>query len=223
MNDSRHGADSIVGRALPQDPFAGIAGHPLSQAGHVRRDEILADILARAPTIRRTRAARRSAWAAAPIVLVALMVIGARTLLPSAQRSLPGPADQRLIVLGNSAPEARATGLSAETPVGSIPSQQSSSTDARLVWIVSTADTSFADRIVTSRNRGAVGGNTVVQTIDDRTLMSLLAQEGRSDGIVRIGDRTMLASDIARENPAMPSPAGSSGLPIPGPPLLPGL
>lgn len=222
MKDRLHSADSSEHGATPQDPFAGVCGHPLSQAGHARHDEILADILSRSPAIRRSRAARRSVRAAAPIVLVALMVVGVRTLLPGAQRSLPAPTDLRPIVLGNSGPEA-APGLSAETPVGSFPSQQSSSPSARVVRIVSTADTSFVDRIVTSRNRGAVGGNTVVQTIDDQTLMSLLAQEGRSDGIVRIGDRTMLASDLARENPAMPSPAGPSGLPIPAAPLLPGL
>lgn len=223
MNNSRRSADSIEARVLPQDPFGGISGCPLSQAGHVRHDEILADILARSPAIRRDRVARRCARAAAPVVLVVLLALGLRSLLPGAHRSLPGPADPRPIALGTSAPDATARESLEVASEGVAPAHYSSSVNAGLVRIVSTAGTSFADRIVSSRDGDVVRRSTVVQTIDDQMLMLLLAQEGRSDGIVRIGDRTMLASDLARENPAMPSPAGPPGLPIPATPLMPGL
>ncbi len=223
MNNSRRSANSIEARAFPQDPFAGISGRPLSQAGLARHDEILADVLARSPAIRRGRVARRCARAAAPVVVVVLLAVGMRSLLPGAHRSHPGPADPRPITLETSAPDATGLGSLEVTSAGVAPWHSSSSVSAGRVRIVSTADTSFADRIVSSRDGDVVGRSTIVQTIDDQMLMLLLAQEGRSDGIIRIGDRTMLASDLARENPAMPSPAGPPGLSIPATPLVPGL
>lgn len=92
-----------------------------------------------------------------------------------------------------------------------------------LIQIVSTAGRSYADRIVTSGSASASQGSVVVRTIDDETLMHLLALAGHSDGIVRVGDRTMLASDLTAPNPGMPAGGSPPGLPIPSDPSLRGL
>lgn len=206
MNRSHRGSPHALSCHAPTDPFAGLAagaaGSPLSEAGSARSEEILADLVSRAPRIRRARTARRLALRSAPIALLLLAAFTTRSLW----RHTPAPSP--------SGPIALAPAVEPDAPDPVVETNASESAP-RLIRVVSTAGRSYADRIVAPGDRPAAAGGLVMETIDDEALMRLLAREGHAEGIVRVGDRAMLASDLAPPNPAAPSGGSPMRLLIP--------
>lgn len=179
----------------------------LSGPGAARRDAILADVLRKAPGIRRARAARRATIGAAPVFLLLLLVLAFRPW-PSATRPTPITPEQAGT---HGSPIAHA-----EAPAESEEHSRGDSAPPRhFASIVSTADRVFTDRIVSTAAGRLFESRVEVRTIDDETLLALLALEGREDGVVRIGDRTMLASELASRSAAQPAHPASPEPPIP--------
>lgn len=203
-------APETDGHAEIQDLLSGSEPPALSGSGAVRRDAILTDVLRRAPGIRRARAARRAAVGAAPLLLVVFAVLVLRPW-PSATHPMPitpgetsshgTPITHAQAPATPPAPEERPRG-------DSVPPR-------RFASIVSTASNVFEDRIVSTASGRRFESHVEVRTIDDETLLALLALEGRVDGVVRIGDRTMLASELASRSAAQPAHPASPEPPIP--------
>lgn len=200
-------APETDGPAEIQDLLSGSDPPALSGSGAVRRDAILADVLCRAPGIRRARAARRAAVGAAPLLLVVFAVLVFRPW-PSATHPTPvTPGDTG----AHEAPIAHADA----PPAPEEASRGDSVPPRRFASIVSTANHAFEDRIVSTASGRRFESHVEVRTIDDETLLALLALEGRVDGVVRIGDRTMLASELASRTAAQPAHPASPEPPIP--------
>ncbi len=170
----------------------------LSGSGLTRRDAILTDLLQKAPGIRRTRVVRRVAFNSAPVLLVLLALFAVR---PRTTHTPLVPAPIASDVHPGSVPP-----MMPSNPV----IDPATTAPPRFASVVSTADRAFGDRIVSTVSTRQLDLRVEVITIDDRTLVELLALEGRSDGIVRIGDRAMLASDLPLRSDVMPAhPAGN--------------
>ena len=158
----------------------------LSARGEARREEILADLIARAPEIRRARRVRRSAIAgvvaAVPVVVVAGVVV-------MGEREMRGPAESGVIA-GSGAGEVIAASPDPVEASGPGTASAPDWTRGVIVSVVSTASRSYESQIAgtpTSR----------VELIDDDALLLLLEKEGKRDGLVRVAGKVMLASEIA--------------------------
>lgn len=172
---------------------------PLSPRAAARRDAILADLLTRAPAIRRVRARKRAARLAAigavPLLLILGTVMINRAPNPT-PHAVPGPIAS---APGKKHPEP--TEQSAHTRSDPDTNAAASTTAGPTIRIVSTSGRSFEHMIAPARSRP--------ELIDDDTLLSLLASEGKAEGIIHLQGRAILTSDLASA-PALPMPASLS-------------
>jgi hypothetical protein len=180
------------------------ADAPLSSHAAARRDAILADLLARAPAIRRARTLRRTARhaaiGAAPllVILTAVAITRARINPSHTAPSPRGPlaAAPHAHAPADTHPKAThpASTHAAHTAPTGTPTRPT-------VRVVSTAGRSFEHMVAPSRTRP--------ELIDDQTLLTLLNREGKNEGIIHLQGRTLLTSDLANA-PALPLPPSLS-------------
>lgn len=172
---------------------------PLSPHAAARRDAILADLLTRAPAIRRARATRRTARhaaiGAAPLLVIFAAVAITRAINP------PPPTPGSPLAPIAAAPKEHPESTHTQPPQPLAHTPTAPDTDPRAadamtarptVRIVSTSGRSFEHMIAPARVRP--------ELIDDDTLLSLLASEGKSEGIIHLQGRAILTSDLASSN-----------------------
>lgn len=174
----------------PAAPPAAPPDAPLSSHAATRRDEILADLLTRAPAIRRARTRRRAARIAAAGIAPLLLILTA-VAITRPPSTTPTRAAAPLGPVTVAPPEQLAQ---SPAPADGEPTRPS-------IRIVSTEGRSFEHLVAPSRSRP--------ELIDDDTLLTLLAREGKSEGIIHIQGRAILTSDLASA-PALPLPPSLS-------------
>ncbi len=174
------------------------SGAGLSKRGEARREEILADLIARAPGVRRRRRLRRSAMSAAigaaPMVAVALVLV-------FGERGRPiGHGPEASATSATSAPQGALSESHRAEPLPTAVSAR-----GVIVGIVSTASRSFDAQI-------ASASGDRFEFIDDEALLLLLEQEGKREGLVRVAGKAMLSSEVASESEKKGTPGRPQGM-----------
>lgn len=173
---------------------------PLTPAGTVRREAMLADLVRGMHRTHRARRARRR-------TLMALcFVLGAGLVVRFAFRSAD-PFDRGRAIVEQQAPVTKDlnTVPRSDFSVDGAPDPLHSATESRVVVIVVPGPTSefrIASLVHTDPStvdRLAARPESLIERIDDDTLLTLLARIRRPAGLIRIGDQVALTAPVTDE------------------------